>query len=145
MKHPRVTVPRALLALAWAYVARAIPPAGHDTPLCSARSEAPSMFSVKNISYNLRSPPSAAHLRLDVTNPATNYTTKCDLDGPQLAPGPAGKPSVGDMWTACEDRTVAPGEERYYTVDTDVLFHRESKLLVINQTWYCDDVNPEYP
>ncbi|KAI0459457.1 hypothetical protein F5B21DRAFT_303025 [Xylaria acuta] len=122
-----------------------VPPAGHDTPLCSARSEAPSTFSIKNIRYSLQDPPVLAHFQLDVTNPATNYTTKCNLDGPQLAPGPLGKDSVEDMWTPCENRAVAPGEERYYTVDTDVLFERQSKLLVINQTWYCDDVNPEYP
>ncbi|KAI1423927.1 hypothetical protein F5Y12DRAFT_496621 [Xylaria sp. FL1777] len=128
--------------LLWARAARATPPAGHDTPLCSARSEAPSMFSVKSIGYSLQNPPTVAHLQLDVTNPATNYTTVCRLDGPQLTPGAV---SVDDMWTPCENRTVAPGEERYYTVDTDVLFERNSKLLVINQTWYCDDVNPEYP
>ncbi|KAI8635261.1 hypothetical protein F5Y19DRAFT_469131 [Xylariaceae sp. FL1651] len=122
-----------------------IPPAGHDTPLCSARSEAPSMFSVRNIKYQLRNPPTIAHFELDVTNPATNYTSTCNLSGPQLAPGPIGKGSVTDMWTPCENRTVLPGEDKYYTVDTDVLFDRQSKLLVINQTWYCDDVNPEYP
>ncbi len=28
---------------------------------------------------------------------------------------------------------MAHGEERYYTIDTDVLFERKSKLLVINR------------
>ncbi|TGJ85275.1 hypothetical protein E0Z10_g3480 [Xylaria hypoxylon] len=134
-----------LRVLLWVQAVAAIPPAGHDTPLCSARSEGPSMFSIKNIAYSLRNPPIDAHLQLEVTNPATNYTTRCNLDGPQLTPGSTGKGSVDDMWTPCENRTVVPGEERYYTVDTDVLFDRNSKLLVINQTWYCDDVNPEYP
>ncbi|KAJ2987918.1 hypothetical protein NUW58_g4245 [Xylaria curta] len=124
-----------ILLLAQAAGAFRVPPFGHDTPLCSARSEAPSMFSIKNIKYSLRDPPTTALFQLDVTNPATNYTTKCNLDGPQLAPGPPGKDSVADMWTPCENRTVAPGEERYYTVDTDVLFERKSRLLVINQTW----------
>jgi hypothetical protein len=138
----------ALQALLWAQAAVAImmvPPAGHDTTLCSARSEAPSVFSIKNIKYQLRNPPTIAHFQLEATNPATNYTSRCNLDGPQLTPGPSRVVSVDDMWTPCEDRTVTPGEERYYTVDTDVLFDRKSTLLVINQTWYCDDVNPEYP
>ncbi|KAI0871434.1 hypothetical protein GGS24DRAFT_492218 [Hypoxylon argillaceum] len=95
----------------------------HGTPLCSARSEAPSMFSIRNIRYSLQNPPTMAHFQFDVTNPATHYTTRCSLDGTQLTPAPSGNGSVDDMWTPCENRT----------------------LLVINQTWYYDDVNPEYP
>ncbi|KAI1202069.1 hypothetical protein F5X97DRAFT_319658 [Nemania serpens] len=47
------------------------PAVGQDTPLCSGE------------------------LQLDMTNPATNYTIKCRLDGPQLAPGPLSKDSGG--------------------------------------------------
>ncbi|KAI1356459.1 hypothetical protein F5Y01DRAFT_78198 [Xylaria sp. FL0043] len=135
-----------ILLILGVQAASAIPPAGHDTPLCSARSEAPSMFSISNIAYSMQNPPTTAHLRLDVTNLATNYTTICNLEGPQLIPGldPDSVP-VENLWTPCENRTVVPGEARYYTVDTDVLFERNSKLLIVNQTWYCDDVNPAYP
>ncbi|KAI1150607.1 hypothetical protein F4825DRAFT_452289 [Nemania diffusa] len=91
--------------------------AGHDTPLCSARSEAPSMFSIRNIRYSLQNPPTMAHFQFDVTNPATHYTTRCSLDGAQLTPAPSGNGSVDDMWTPCENRTVAPGEERTFCLN----------------------------
>ncbi|KAI1159106.1 hypothetical protein F5B18DRAFT_656008 [Nemania serpens] len=92
-----------------------VPPAGHDTPICSARSESPSTFKHQE------------H-QLGVMNPATNYTTKYRLNGLQLAPDPFCKDPADNAWTPCEDRTLVPGEGRYYTIDTDVLFQRQEKL-----------------
>ncbi|KAI8959228.1 hypothetical protein F5Y11DRAFT_362069 [Daldinia sp. FL1419] len=122
----------------------AVPPAGHDTPLCSATSEAPNTFSVRNIKYALRNPPLVGRLQLDVTNRATNVTTHCDIAGPQLTPGSFRPGDPDEFWTSC-DEEPPEGSERFYTVNTDVLFDREASRLVINQTWYCDDVTPEYP
>ncbi|KAL7629707.1 hypothetical protein AAE478_001230 [Parahypoxylon ruwenzoriense] len=128
------------------FLAHAVPPAGHDTPLCSATSEAMNTFTVQNIKYDLRNPPLVGRLQLDVTNRATNVTTRCDIAGPQLTPGHYGEDNTEDLWTSCDNRPETPeGGERYYTIDTDVLFDRDSTQLVINQTWYCDEVNPEYP
>ncbi|KAF3066466.1 hypothetical protein GL218_09008 [Daldinia childiae] len=125
---------------------RAIPPAGHDTPLCSATSEAPNTFNVQNIKYALRNPPLVGRLQLDVTNRATNVTTHCDIAGPQLTPSQFESGNPDELWTSCDEDVEPPaGSERYYTVDTDVLFDRKSTRLVINQTWYCDDVTLEYP
>ncbi|KAI1478795.1 hypothetical protein F4774DRAFT_410499 [Daldinia eschscholtzii] len=136
----------AVLVGAQSIFVHAVPPAGHDTPLCSATSEAPNTFNVRNIKYALRNPPLVGRLQLDVTNRATNVTTHCDIAGPQLTPGPFRPGNPDELWTSCDGEDEPPeGEERYYTVDTDVLFDRKSTRLVINQTWYCDDVTPEYP
>ncbi|KAI0134973.1 hypothetical protein F4814DRAFT_443800 [Daldinia grandis] len=123
-----------------------IPPAGHDTPLCSATSEAPNTLNVRNIKYALRNPPLIGRLQLDVTNRATNATTHCDIAVLQLTPGQFGSGSSDELWTSCdEDDEPLAGSKRYYTISTDVLFDRKSTRLAVNQTWYCDDATPEYP
>ncbi|KAI1413775.1 hypothetical protein F5Y13DRAFT_188745 [Hypoxylon sp. FL1857] len=113
--------------------AQAIPPPGHDTPRCSATSEAPNTFNVQNIKYQLRNPPIIGRLQLDVTNRATNVMTHCDIAGPQLTPGLYGKDNPKNLRTSCDETTEPPeGSERYYTVDPNVVFDRNSTWLAIN-------------
>lgn len=89
------------------------------------------------------------------------------MEGPELLAPPLGPdPDPGDsdgLWLPCGDVSESSGvaaRGEYCNLETLVLFKRyggggggdgdgddeESHArLVVNQTWYCDDVSPEYP
>ncbi|RYP02216.1 hypothetical protein DL764_005896 [Monosporascus ibericus] len=120
------------------------PPAGHDTPMCAAISENFINFQLQGFEYRVPDPPETARLTFNITHSATRYTSQCDMEGPELAPGAGG--SGQDIWVPCGDVSESTGiSGEYCDLKTYVLFERDSERLVINQTWYCDDVTPEYP
>ncbi|KAI1252757.1 hypothetical protein MGN70_004962 [Eutypa lata] len=159
-RHPRLLTPAA-----------AAPdidlPAGHAHPGCAARSEAPLTFSLGSLRFTVSGPTETARLTFDLTNIATNYTSRCAMEGPELLAPPLGPdPDPGDsdgLWLPCGDVSESSGvaaRGEYCNLETLVLFKRyggggggdgdgddeESHArLVVNQTWYCDDVSPEYP
>ncbi|RYO95272.1 hypothetical protein DL762_000155 [Monosporascus cannonballus] len=120
------------------------PPAGHDTPMCAAISENFINFHLQDFEYRVPDPPETARLTFNITHSATRYTSQCEMEGPELAPLAGG--SGQEIWIPCGDVSESTGlSGEYCDLKTYVLFERDTARLAINQTWYCDDVTPEYP
>ncbi|EMR70853.1 hypothetical protein UCREL1_2104 [Eutypa lata UCREL1] len=101
-RHPRLLTPAA-----------AAPdidlPAGHAHPGCAARSEAPLTFSLGSLRFTVSGPTETARLTFDLTNIATNYTSR---DG---------------LWLPCGDVSESSGvaaRGEYCNLETLVLFKR---------------------
>lgn len=143
------------------------PPPGHDFPSCAARSEQPTSFRVRRLTYNSsnqvvsgvrggsrgkggregrRATTASPRLQFDLTNNSNNYTVHCDMTSERFAGG--GGSGSGDddptSWVSCGGGGTMRIPE-VYNISTFVQFDRPSANLVVNQTWFCDDVNPEYP
>jgi hypothetical protein len=168
---------RILLLSAAAFAA---PPAGHNFPSCSARSEQPTSFTIAQLEYassnaagsgvaarrggdgggggalgwlRRRATTAVPRLQFALTNNANNYTKHCDIASDKLATADS---TVGgadgargrfdpDAWLPCAGDDVDKPVDGVYKVLTHVQFHRDTQYLVVNQTWYCDDVSPQSP
>ncbi|KAI0127994.1 hypothetical protein BJ170DRAFT_595836 [Xylariales sp. AK1849] len=122
----------------------ALAPPGHDFPSCTARSEAPTSFKVQGFQYHHGTSSPAAQLKFDLTNVANNHTSHCNMTSDQFALNHGNSENPAIAWTACEDADMVKISE-LYDISTLVKFDSNSTNLIVNQTWYCDDVNPEYP
>ncbi|KAI1871421.1 uncharacterized protein JN550_004415 [Neoarthrinium moseri] len=145
----RLTRTASVVALLWHATAvitveadSSLAPPGHDFPLCSARSEQPTSFRIGNLKYSHEKASPAAHLEFDLLNNSNNLTRHCSMADASFVA--AGGQVKSEAWTACDNADVVKIPEAY-DVTTLVRFDRASVNLVVNQTWYCDDVNPEYP
>lgn len=114
-------------------------PVGHDTPGCMAKSESPSWTLSKiyfvdqqgdgNTSMPMQS------LILQVVNDATGYHAGCM---------PANDPNNPAAITCAGYEFGELGTDRYHMATT-ATFDPKTLEFSVNQTWYCDDVDPARP
>lgn len=93
-------------------------------------------------------------IQMNVTNTATNTTVPCiaTCGGYTLAnltvqpnsfyPGPGGEDPT---WCSCLTEVKGSAyNDNYYTY-TNILLDPVSRILAIDQTWYCDDEDARKP
>lgn len=75
------------------------------------------------------------YVNFNLSNPAIPYRAACSATSNQLSDF-----FYGNLWYNC---TVPDGSED--GGDAQFEFSRASGQLDVNQTWYCDDKDPQYP
>ncbi|KAL1862770.1 hypothetical protein VTK73DRAFT_6657 [Phialemonium thermophilum] len=117
-------------------------PLGHDAPGCSARSESPS-WTLRGVYYLNQTGDGGAtslpaqNFMLQIVNPLLGYQAGCvGFLADDLAPTP--------VTLSCSGGADFSGRNRYQ-IDTTVYFQPATFSFTVNQTYYCDDVDPARP
>ena len=117
-------------------------PIGHDFQGCAASSKSPS-WTLRSVYYLNQTGDGAEtalpgqNLMLQIINPGTGHQASCTGILPSdLSSAPAK--------LSCSGGNDPTGRDRYQ-VTTDVVFEPTTFRFTINQTWFCDDVNPAEP
>lgn len=82
--------------------------------------------------------------RLDVTliNPANNYTISCAINDTAL------DGSFATQWFSCPPLSAGGRDSVHaypqYAIQTYINFDRDTKVLGVNQTWYCNNTGIPY-
>ncbi len=118
-------------------------PPGHDLGGCAFSAVAP-RWELTNIYYlnqtgdNTSTSIKTQQLRLRITNLALDYDANCvGVLSSDLEPIPTR--------FSCETDGGDVGSNNRYHIETDVLFEPAGFGITVNQTWYCDDVDPGHP
>ena len=150
----------------WMTPARIPGPPGASNPDCTTRSLSPGndLFATTKFLYqttklstdwvynrplglqpDLSLTPYNRTLELEFRNEATGLLVSCAFDDPILD-------NVTDKWWPCPVLQQQPGSMStrqhgfpVYTVDSYFTFNRDTRALVINQTWYCNDTQNGTP
>jgi hypothetical protein len=112
-------------------------PLGHDTKGCTAQSRTPAwevaatQINLRTIAGNLQS----GNAFVIIRNDHTGYTASC---------GGGLSDATGPQTLSCQGQTAFRRPDQYQ-IDTVLQFDPKSFNLTINQTWFCDDVDPAQP
>lgn len=115
-------------------------PMGHDRVGCAAVSKSPSwemgatQFN-RRTRYNKDGAVTTRSIFLQVINNATGYTAGCIG---YLTNDP------GFQRLECEGQAPFQPREKYH-IRTDASFDPDNFALAVNETWFCDDVDPAAP
>jgi hypothetical protein len=142
------------------------PPPGHDTPRCTDASTSTSWvishFEWRTGGYKTFNPFNfgnvdiwgpALLLSMSITNTATNHSTWCTQRYGSLAMSNITSSSYqspfgvadGPIWVDCLTNIQAEQYINNYNAWTSMKLDPIERLLYIDQTWYCDDHDPEKP
>jgi hypothetical protein len=118
-------------------------PTGHDKVGCTAAAQNPN-WSLSTIYYDYETEGNSVakqqeNFALLLTNPSIGYEASCITGGSGL-----------DLNSGIRTLTCVGGEfqdlkANAYTVSTSATFHPNTNVFSVNQTWFCDDVDPGKP
>lgn len=123
-------------------------PDGHDRPGCEAASPAPAwtLGTVVFLNETGDDPDAipSQSIQFHVTNAANGHVARCLA---YFSAGPGEDPAV--RMTCSGDGGGGGGlnfaRRSRYAIQTQTVFHPRRRVFGINQTWYCDDVDPAKP
>jgi hypothetical protein len=98
-------------------------------------------FDVRNINYRRQTSSQDAQLVFDLRNSANNQTSHCNMTSSVFTQDATNSDT---SWVSCDNGDVMNIPEAY-NIKTLVQFNKISNYITLNQTWYCDEINPEYP
>lgn len=113
-------------------------PTGHDAPGCLAAAQSPSwilsrIYFVDQTGDGNESVPSRSFLT-QIINPSIGYQASC-MSGAV----------IDDPTLSCNgDEFGRLGSDRYQLA-TSAKYEPATSTITVNQTWYCDDVDPAKP
>lgn len=116
-------------------------PTGHDNEGCTTLSNTPmwelslSQFA-RRISYNGNETTTSGNGFIVVTNRETGASSSCFLERYSSVLGP----QVMD----CSEQVPYGPREKYHII-TEATFDPATFAFSVNETWYCDDLDPAAP
>ncbi|KAG7288290.1 hypothetical protein NEMBOFW57_007821 [Staphylotrichum longicolle] len=112
-------------------------PVGHDTKGCTAQSRTPawevvaSQINLRNVSGNVQS----GNAFVIIRNDHLGYTASC---------GGSFSDVSGHQPLSCQGQTAFRRPDKYQ-IGTNLQFDPKTFALGVNQTWFCDDLDPAQP